>query len=162
MKAVDKCSLYILYVDKISCAVQNIREKTSQSLSNKQRLTESEFQFKAFIFRARFFQNYYELAPTLNTKVIARSFLYKFYVHIISCVVQKSSASFSWISTKIRTRKLSLWFQNFAPKFRPRLIQIGFESVKTFYTNFVAHISFYKFSFDKIFRTVQYLRDISV
>src|SRR6266540_2386364 len=86
---------HLFSVDKISCAVQNIREKTSQSLSNKQRLTESEFQFKAFIFRAQFFQNYYELAPTLNTKVIARSFLYKFYVHIISCVVQKSSASFS-------------------------------------------------------------------
>src|SRR6266508_7040723 len=78
MKAVENCSIYIFSVDKISCAVQNIREKTSQSLSNKQRLTESEFQFKAFIFRARFFQNYYELAPTLNTKVEALCTIYNF------------------------------------------------------------------------------------
>ena len=88
MKAVENYSLYLFYVDKISCAVQNIREKTSQSLSNKQRLTESEFQFKAFIFRARFFQNYYELAPTLNTKVLAYISLYNFSFNKISYTVQ--------------------------------------------------------------------------
>ncbi len=81
MKAVE-------YVDKISCAVQNIREKTSQSLSNKQRLSESEFQFKAFIFRARFFQNYYELAPTLNMKVVALRIICNFDVYKISSTVQ--------------------------------------------------------------------------
>src|SRR6266540_1510621 len=63
MKAVENYSLYLFYVDKISCAVQNIREKTSQSLSHKQRLTESEFQFKSFIFRARFFQELLRIGP---------------------------------------------------------------------------------------------------